>query len=130
MDEREQMYKDMDEQTKKNLKESEEAKEKYASQLENINDELDRMRQESHKQSEKLAEEMVAQAHKESDAIIKRAKEEAQRERTKIINDASDEIYDMVTKAAAKLVFEDTDKAYEGFLKMTEAEGSGEDAEQ
>ncbi len=130
MDEREKMYKEMDEKTKQNLKDSEEAKEKYMQQLENIDDELDRMRAESHKQSEKLGEEIVAQARKDSEAILLHAKEEAARERRKIINEASDEIYDMVTKATAKLVFSDTDKAYESFLEAAEKEGSVEDAEE
>ncbi len=83
------------------------------------------MRAKASKEASQLSETIIAEAKEEASHIIADAKTEANRERKRILAGAGEEISQIVTDAAAKLVFPDADSAYEDFL--TAVEGSEQD---
>ncbi len=127
MTERSQHYQEMDDQANDNLKKSEEARAEYEEKLTGVEDELNLRREQAYRQADEMGDKIIAKAKDEAAAIIEKAKAEAQSEKEKIINSTSDEITDMATAAAAKVVFESTSEAFDRFLDSTE--GSGDNAE-
>lgn len=120
MDARIQHYKEMDEQARKNLENSAAAQKEYERRLETAEAEGKAIREDSCAKAQDMSSSIVSEAREQAAHIITVAKAEAERERKRVLTETGDEISQMVIDAAAKLVFEDTDSAYENFLNSVE----------
>ena len=126
MDKRKKYYDDMDNKAKQNLEDSVAKKEEYENRIKGVNDEISDMREKATKNADIESENIIASAKAEADKIISDAKVEAAREKAHSISEANQEISKMVADATEKIVFKDTDSAYESFLNNVE--GSEKDA--
>ena len=126
MEKRNNYYKDMDDKAKKNLEDSEKAKDKYENKLKNVDAEINTLRDESTKQANEISEKIINNAKEESNKIIAEAKQDAIKEHQQALNSANEEISKMVSDATKKIVFKDTDTAYETFLNTVEGSDENE----
>lgn len=120
MDQRSNYYKELDEKAHKSVEEGAAVQSMYEQRLEKANEEIDELRAKASEEAGQIREKIIAQAKEESAHIIEAAKTEAIREREHILDNAGDEISKMVTEATAKILFSDTDSAYEQFLNAVE----------
>lgn len=117
MDERVNYYKNMDDEAKANLNESEKAKEEYLNKLSKAEKEVIKIKEKAHKDIEELNAVKIKRTEEEAEKIILNAREDAQRERTKILNEAQKEIFEMLTSTAEKLLVNSSTKdVYDSFL--------------
>ena len=121
MDKRCEYYKGIDDEAKKNLKQAEELKKKYAEKLHSADIEIEEKRQAANKSlSEKTAQSMLL-AKQEADKIVSDAYKKAEGERKKLIESAQNEIADMVADATEKIVVNaSTSDAYNNFLNSVQ----------
>ena len=121
MDKRCEYYKNMDDEAKKNLKQAEELKKKYAEKLHSADSEIEEKRQAANKSlSEKTAQSMLL-AKQEADRIVSDAYKKAEGECKKLLESAQNEIADMVADAAEKIVVNaSTSDAYNNFLNSVQ----------
>lgn len=126
MDKRTQYYAQMDQQARQNLEDSIRTREDYEQRLKRVEVESAEMRKKAGVEAQSLSDSVARQAKEEAAQIIAEARIQAQRERRRILSGAGDEISKMVTDATAKLVFADTDSAYEDFLNNVEGSGRRE----
>lgn len=120
MEKRSNYYKEMDEKSKKTLEESVAAKDKYEEHLKNAEVEINNLREKASKEADELSESIIADAKVEATKIVENAKVEAAKERRLAVSEANEEISKMVADATKKIVFEDTNSAYETFLNTVE----------
>ena len=126
MDKRCEYYKNIDDEAKKNLQESEGLKAEYAEKLHSVDKEIEEKRQAANKSlAEKTAQSMLL-AKQEAEQIVSDAYKKAEGERKKLLENAQNEIADMVASAAEKIVVNaSTSDAYDNFLnsvKRSEAD--------
>ena len=126
MEKRNNYYKEMDEQAKQNLLDSENSKEEYKNKLKNVDSEINTLRDEAIKQANDSAEQIINNAKQESSKIIANAKDDAKKEQAEAIKNAGEEISKMVSDATKKIVFEDTSSAYDNFLNTVEGSDDNE----
>ena len=132
MEKRAKTYRDLDNETRTNLKESEETKALYDSKIANAESEISQMKQKSHQDIEKNGEAQIKAAKDEAERIIKEAKDEAVREKERIMEEAQTEISEMVADATEKLALKATSsEAFDQFLNAVDlAEERGSKHEQ
>lgn len=104
MDKRCEYYKNLDDEAKQNLSETEKAKEKYLSKLASAEKEISDIKEKAHKDIEEANSIKIRQAKEEAEKIIGDARLSAERERSKILKEAQNEISDMVASAAEKVI--------------------------
>ena len=125
MDQRTDYYRQMEEKTKSNLAESEKTKAEYSQKLAAAEEEITSQKEKARKELEESNQVRIRAAEAEAAKIIADAKETVQRERAQMLEAAKEDISDMVTAAAEKLmVGGSTAQAYDAFLKKAE-EGDG-----
>lgn len=119
MDKRCEYYKNIDDEAKKNLKQSENIKQEYAEKLYSVDKEIEEKRQAAYKALSEETEKRMLQSKKEAEAIISEAHKKAENERKKVLESAQNEIADLVTSATEKIVVNaSTSKAYDNFLSL------------
>ena len=117
MDKRTEYYQKMDEEAKANLAESEKVKEEYSQKLVTVEDEISAKKEKARKELEEANNARIKAAEAEAAKMIDDARGTIQRERAQMLKDAQEEISDMVTTAAEKLVVNaSTSQAYDEFL--------------
>ncbi len=110
-------YRKMDDEAKENLQKSEELKAAYAEKLRGVDSEIEEKRQSAYKALADETAEALKQAETQAAGIVAQAYEKAEHEHDKIVKKAQDEIADMVTDAAKKIVANaNTSEAYDNFL--------------
>ena len=119
MDNREQYYKDIDDNASAQLKDAEQLKAEYAKKLELAEDEIAILKQKAQKELEQASAIKIKMAEHEARKIISDAREDIENQRAKMLKDAKSEITEMVTGAAEKLVTTSkTSEAFDAFLDV------------
>lgn len=127
MDKRVEYYRNMDEEAKNNLQQSEAAKQEYFEKLKSADAEIEKKRQAAEKTVNDTTAQMMLSAKQEADEIISNAKRKAETEREKLLESAQSEITEMVTAATEKLILQSgTSESYEQFLNAVEGGGKHE----
>ena len=126
MDEREEHYRKLDEEKNAALDEANKLKEEYNKQLQDSADQILVDKQTAAREIQELRRQKITEAQEEARRLIKKAENEAERRRGEIIAGAGEEISDLISEAADRLLLDgDTDHFYDAFL--TEAERGGTD---
>lgn len=117
MESREEHYKKLDDDAKRNLEESESVKSEYDNKLKNANTEIAQLKEKAYKDAEQMKQNKVDETKALTDKMLNDAKETIENERRKILSEAQAEISQMVTDAVGKVVSEEsTGEAYERFF--------------
>lgn len=117
MDKRIEYYKKLDDEAKKNLEDAQTAKEDYRKKLNLAEDEISAEKEAARKEMEEAANTRKKQAEAEAVKMLKEARSRIEKEHAQMIMEAQNEISDMVTSAAEKLVITaGTEEVYDQFL--------------
>lgn len=120
IDQRNVKYKELDDQAKANLDESEKAKAEYMDKIANVEKEAAAVKEKAMDEANELARERVNAAQAEAERIIANAQSTAEAERDKIIAEAGQQIEEIAKEAAKKAIFENTSEAMDSFLDAVE----------
>ncbi len=104
MAKREAHYAEMNDSAESALADAEALKQSYSDQLSSVDQEIQEMRENAAKNADKLAAAKLEAAEEQAAKIIANAQADAELERQKIISSARDEIVDLASIAAEKLV--------------------------
>lgn len=127
MDKRTQYYKNLDDEAKANLAESEKMKAEYAEKLSAVDDEISASKEKARKELDAVNSAGIKQAQDTAAKIIADARSTAEREREKILREAQGEIADMVTAATEKIISGTaTSDAFDQFLAAAQRGESDE----
>lgn len=126
MDKRTAYFKQMEEEVKTNLADSEQVKAEYAEKLAAVEEEIAADRASARRELEQTSAAKLKQAEEEADKIIAAARASAENERAKILREAQDEITEMVTDAAEKIVSGSTSDAFDQFLAASAVQRGGD----
>lgn len=126
MAKREEYCRGMEEKAEQTLREAEQLKADYASQLETADAEIDRRRAEAQRALDASVEQQLTDAKAQAEEIIRGARKEADRTREKILSDTKKELTELAVKATKKLVYRSDSDAFDNFLDK--AEGGETDA--
>lgn len=116
IEKRQQYYKDLDDQTKKNLKESEQSIKLHDQKLREIDEEIKQIKLDALKDAKKISDKEIRLAKEEAKKIIQDSKIESQREREKIIRKTKRELKQVVVETATKLALFNGD-VYDDFIE-------------
>ena len=117
MEKRTEYYKNLDDEARANLADSEKAKEEYQKKLANADNEISDRKKKAHMEIEKANEAIIKRAEKDAVKIVADARKNIEYERAKMLKEAQTEITDMVASAAEKLVAQSTtSQAFDQFL--------------
>lgn len=105
--------------------EADQLKKQYEDQLKTIDTEIEQRRHASMDRIKEEKEHALEETRQQSAELLKKAREQAEHEREKILQDAQDTVTVLVRDLAQKMVFLDTNAAYEEFLKDAESEVAG-----
>lgn len=120
MAKREDYYKEMDEEAITDRQEAAELKKEYKEKLEHFEEEMDRRRDEVEEEIEKMRQEHIKYANDEAEIILERARNSAKREHDQMINNYTNEIKEMAVNAAQKAMLKNHGDPYEEFLELAE----------
>ncbi|MBQ8001003.1 MAG: ATP synthase F0 subunit B [Ruminococcus sp.] len=126
MDERTEYYKNLDDEAKANLAESEKVKAEYTERLSQSEAEIAKSKEIARKELAMSIDAQKKQAENEAAKIIADARITAQREREKILKEAQGEIADMVTTATEKIVLGSGADAFDQFFAVAQRGESDE----
>ena len=117
MDEREKHFAKLEKEANDKLSKSESVLRDYQDKLDGVSDEIAQMKKKAMSDAKSASDLKLEQAQKEADKIINDAKISIEREHKKMISNARNEISDLVTKTAEKIVSSsDTLASYDAFL--------------
>lgn len=117
MDEREKHFAELEKEANDKLSKSESVLRDYKDKLDGVSDEIEQMKKKAMSDAKSASDLKLEQAQKEADKIINDAKISIEREHKKMISNARNEISDLVTKTAEKIVSSsDTLASYDAFL--------------
>lgn len=121
MDKRIAYYKQLDDEAKLNLENSEQIKQDYMAKLANSDKEISAQKEAAGKETEAANAERIKQAKAEAERIVADARQTSEKERARMLQQAQKEITDMVVTATEKIVAKaDTAESYEQFLHAVE----------
>lgn len=127
MDKRMEHYKTLEEEAQEKLAQSEQARAEYQGKLEAAEQEISAQRQKARREQEEAGQQQLKRAEAEAERLLAEARRSIEHERAKMLRQAQDEISDMVTSAAEKVVLgRTTSQAYDQFLdaaQRSEADG-------
>ena len=124
MEKREQEYRDMDEQAKSNLADSEKMKAEYEQKLKGAELEASKLQANAQAQAEQSAQAVLDEAKENADKLIKKAQLEAQKEHDELITAARRDIADAASQMAEKIIGESVADSYDRFIAATEKRGN------
>ena len=117
MDKRSEYYKKLDDEAKANLAEAEEKKVQYQAAIDSAEDEIREKKHQAAVELEELTAAKTKSAEAEAAKIIADARRSIEAERVKMLREAENEITDMVSAAADKMVAQSTtSQAFDQFL--------------
>ena len=118
MDKRTEYYKNLDDEARANLAESEKAREEYQKKLDAAEEEISARKKKAHKEIEEANAALIKHAEKKAEKIVADARKNIEYDRAKMLKEAQTEITDMVASAAEKLVAQSTtSQAFDQFLE-------------
>lgn len=121
MKQREEHYKQVDEDTNNALKEANRMKEERQAQLDGVALEIAEERQNAAKEIRDMRAQRIKEVQEEASRIISKAEADAQRKRKEIVDGARDDISTLIAEAADKLLLDgDTEGFYDAFLDEAE----------
>lgn len=124
---REEYFKKLDDDAKKNLADSENTLKEYKQKLANAEKEISDMKDAAHRNAESARALKLEDAEAEAKKIIDDALEASEREHRKMISEAKSEISDMAAGAAAKLAAGgSTSESFDSFLDTVKRGESNE----
>ena len=123
MNARKAQYEKMDEEAKAALAQAEQTKADYEAQLNAADEEIAARRKAVGEDMQREADEHRAQAQAQADEIVKKARAAAAGERERILAQARNEVSELMSAAAEKLVLGSESDAYEQFLDTAEERG-------
>lgn len=127
MEKRTEYYKNLDDEARANLADSEKTKEEYQKKLDTVEDEISAKRQEAYIKMEEVSAAKIKLAEEEAAKIVAEAHKDIEYDRVKMMKQAKKEIRHMVTSAAEKFVAKSTTS--EAFDEFLEAAKRGEEDE-
>jgi len=121
MDQREEHYRQLDEEKTQALADAQKMKEDYDKQLQASADQILVEKQKATREIQELRLQKVTEAQEEARRIIKKAEGEGNRRKEEIVAGAREEISNLIADAADKLLLDgDTDDFYDAFLDEVE----------
>lgn len=121
MDQREEHYRQLDEEKTQALADAQKMKEDYDKQLQASADQILVEKQKATREIQELRRQKVTEAQEEARRIIKKAEGEGNRRKEEIVAGAREEISNLIADAADKLLLDgDTDDFYDAFLDEVE----------
>lgn len=121
MDQREEHYRQLDEEKTQALADAQKMKEDYDKQLQASADQILVEKQKATREIQELRQQKVTEAQEEARRIIKKAEGEGNRRKEEIVAGAREEISNLIADAADKLLLDgDTDDFYDAFLDEVE----------
>lgn len=121
MDQREEHYRQLDEEKTQALADAQKMKEDYDKQLQASADQILVEKQKATREIQELRQQKVTEAQEEAWRIIKKAEGEGNRRKEEIVAGAREEISNLIADAADKLLQDgDTDDFYDAFLDEVE----------
>ena len=121
MDQREEHYRQLDEEKTQALADAQKMKEDYDKQLQVSADQILVEKQKATREIQELRRQKVTEAQEEARRIIKKAEGEGSRRKEEIVAGAREEISNLIADAADKLLLDgDTDDFYDAFLDEVE----------
>ena len=121
MEQREQHYKDVDDEAVKKLEEANGLKAEYEKKLENADGEIAEKKQQANEEITALRKNAESDARAQAAKIISDAKKDAENKKDSIITGAKDEIIKMVEDATQKVILTgNVSEAYDLFLDDAE----------
>ena len=121
MDQREEHYRQLDEEKNQALADAQQMKDDYDKQLQASADQILVERQKATREIQELRRQKVTEAQEEARRIIKKAEGEGSRRKEEIVAGAREEISNLIADAADKLLLDgDTDDFYDAFLDEVE----------
>ena len=123
MNARKAQYEKMDEEAKAALAQAEQTKADYEAQLNAADEEIAARRKAVGEDMQREADEHRAQAQAQADEIVKKARAAAAGERERILAQARNEVSELMSAAAEKLVLGSESDAYDQFLDTAEERG-------
>jgi len=121
MDQREEHYRQLDEEKTQALADAQKMKEDYDKQLQASADQILVEKQKATREIQELRLQKVTEAQEEARRIIKKAEGEGNRRKEEIVAGAREEISNLIADAADKLLQDgDTDDFYDAFLDEVE----------
>ncbi len=121
MDQREEHYRQLDEEKTQALADAQKMKEDYDKQLQASADQILVEKQKATREIQELRQQKVTEAQEEARRIIKKAEGEGNRRKEEIVAGAREEISNLIADAADKLLQDgDTDDFYDAFLDEVE----------
>lgn len=121
MDQREEHYRQLDEEKTQALADAQKMKEDYDKQLQASADQVLVEKQKATREIQELRRQKVTEAQEEARRIIKKAEGEGNRRKEEIVAGAREEISNLIADAADKLLQDgDTDDFYDAFLDEVE----------
>lgn len=117
MEQRTAYYQKLDEEAKANLADSQKTKEEYLKKIASVDEEIAGRKEQARRQMDEAAAQRVKQAEAEADQILADARKTVEKDRENMLRQARNEISELVTCAAEKLVMgASTSDAYDQFL--------------
>ena len=120
MDNRNNDFDKRENEIKENLAASEKAKSEYEEKLSAFNSESSALKAKSEKEASEKADAILSEAEAKANEIIASARQKANQEHDDIVASAYGEIEKLAEKEAEKVVFADTNQAYDCFLDSVE----------
>lgn len=117
---REDYYKQMDESYNATKAEADTLKKEYEDRLSGVQVEIDKKRNEAEEEIKELRAQKIAQAQKEADEILKKGREDAKREHDKMLSSVTDEVKELATTAAKRVLLESQGDPFDAFLALAE----------
>lgn len=127
MDQRAEYYKKLDDEAKANLAAAEKTKAEYLEKLADADEEIAEKKEQARKEVSEASAAKAKEAEEEAAKLLADARKTIEKDRQNMLRQARNEISDLVTSAAEKLVMgSSTSDAYDLFLAA--AKGSDGDA--
>lgn len=127
MEKRNELYAQTDEKINKRLEDAEKTKSDYEEKLLGADKEISAIKAKAEAESRVSAEAIIDSAKAEASDIINKARAQAKAEYDEKMRNANTEISGLVVAATKKIVFKDTDSAFNSFLDSLEEEQNGEE---
>ena len=125
---REEYFKNLDDEAKTNLDESEKLKAEYETKINLAEEEINAMKKKSRSEIEAARKIKLEQTQAEADKMLADARISIEREHRKMIRESKNELSDIVTNAVEKIIAEhNTSISYDRFLEEVKR---GENVEQ
>lgn len=125
MEKRRKIYESMDDEAKDSLAKADSLKQEYEKKLSLADDEIKENREKSELQANADAAKIIEKAQKEAEDILQRSIKQAEYESKEALRRANREISEITVSAAKKMVYKDTNEAFDAFLESAKGDVDG-----